>query len=110
MIPIFYSQYSGKSLMTFQSPSDALKNNKQSIAKICIDNNITPVVVDTKMTGIMELFQNFNKLDLSPIFGLNYKFVHEDCPDNDINWHKVIVFIKNTQGYKDLIKIQYSKY
>jgi hypothetical protein len=99
MTPIFYSQYSGKSLLTFEKPEKALKNHKQSIATIC------PVVVDTKMTGVAELFQNLVPLGLSPRFGLNYRFVHENNPDNANNWHRVVVFVKNTQGYKDLIKI-----
>jgi len=109
MIPIFYSQYSGKSLMTFEAPEKAVKKSKQSIAKICLDNNITePVVVDTKMTGVMELFENLPPLGLNPRFGLNYKFVHEDTEENSNNWHQIIVFIKNTKGYKDLIKIHNS--
>lgn len=92
--------------MTFETPEKALKNNKQSVAKLALDNNIpSPVVVDTKMTGVMELFQNLTPLGLNPRFGLNYKFVHDTSPDNENNWHKVIIFIKNTKGYKDLIKI-----
>lgn len=92
--------------MTFETPEKAKKLHKQSIAQICLDNEIEkPIVVDTKMTGIMELFQNFSPLGLKPIFGLNYKFVHENSDENQYNWHRVIVFIKNTKGYKDLIKI-----
>ncbi len=92
--------------MTFETPEKSAKLHKQSIAKCCIENNISsPIVVDTKMTGIMELFQNFQPLGLEPIFGLNYKFVHENTEDNKNNWHRIIIFIKNTKGYKDLIKI-----
>jgi hypothetical protein len=51
MTPIFYSQYSGKSLLTFQTVEKAKKNNKQSVFKLCKEGGITsPVVVDTKMT------------------------------------------------------------
>lgn len=105
MVPIFYSQYSGKSLFTFDTPEKAAKNNKQSISKLCVENNIVnPVVVDYKMTGVMELFQNFNPIGLNPRFGLNCKFSH-DLENAKTNWHRIIIFIKNTKGYKDLILI-----
>ena len=92
--------------MTFETPEKAKKNNKQSIAKICLDNNILePIVVDTKMTGVMELFQNLTPLGLNPRFGLNYKFIHDTSEENANNWHRIIIFIKNTQGYKDLIRV-----
>lgn len=104
MEPIFYSHYSGKSLLTFDTVKDAEKYNKQSVLKISKENNIErPVVVDTKFTGVFELFQNAEQEGLSPIFGLNYKFVHDLlCKDS---WHRIIIFIKNVKGYYDLIKI-----
>jgi len=36
---------------------------------------------------------------------LRYDFVHENTEDNAGNRHKIIVFVKNTQGHKDLIRL-----
>ena len=105
MIPIFTSHYSRKSLLTFLEPEKAEKETKQSLFTLCKKHEIkNPVVVEDYMTGFMELFQNAKKLDIFPRFGLTFKFnnsTDEACADN---WHKVIVFLKNTDGYKDLVK------
>jgi hypothetical protein len=52
----------------------------------------------------MELLESAEKEGVTPVFGLNYKFLHSGSEDEK-NWHKIIIFIKNNRGYKDLIKI-----
>ena len=105
MLPIFYSQYSGKGLFVYDPPDKAAKNHKQSIAALCLKHDIKqPIVVDSKMTGVMELYQNFPPLGLNPIFGWQCRFIHDLNAENS-DWHKVIVFIRNNQGYRDLIKL-----
>lgn len=106
MIPIFTSHYSGKSVLTFDTPEDAKKYNNDSIIDICIENKIEkPFVVESKITGFMEMNKNFQKSDLKPRFGLTRFFITDLSEDNKANWHKITVFCKNTQGYKDLIRL-----
>jgi hypothetical protein len=57
------------------------------------------------MTGFMEMYKNFQKNNLHPRFGLTRIFKNsiEEAGDND--WSKIVIFCKNTDGYKDLIKL-----
>ena len=106
MTPVFTSHYSKKSLLTFLEPEKAKAKNKQSIFSICKENDISsPVVVEDYMTGFMELFQTAAKLNIRPRFGLTFRFNNSSDEESAANHHKVIVFIKNTTGYKDLIKL-----
>ncbi len=106
MIPVFTSHYSGKSVLTFDTPEDAKKYKKDSIIDICLEGGIkNPFILETKMTGFMEMYKNFQKSDLAPRFGLTRFFKTSLDEDNKANWSKINIFVKNTQGYKDLIKI-----
>lgn len=101
-IPIFSSHYSG-SILTFDTPEDAVKYNKKSVFTLCQRHGIErPLVVEKNMTGFMELFQNAEKCNIFPRFGLKYWFRH-DCEDP--HYHRIIVFLKNMEGYKNLIRI-----
>lgn len=102
-IPVFTSHYSG-SLLTFDTEEDAKKYNMKSIISLCKERKIErPLVVEKTMTGFMELFQNAEKAEIFPRFGLKYFFSHP-CEENE-HKHKIIVFLKNMRGYERLIKI-----
>lgn len=108
-IPVFTSHYSG-SLLTFDTPEDAEKYNMKSILSLCLERGEKrPLVVEKTMTGFMELFQNAEKVDIFPRFGLKYQFSHNLQHGGDKNdWgsrHKIILFLKNLNGYKNLVKI-----
>lgn len=104
MIPIFTSHYSG-SILTFDTPEDAKKYNMKSIISLCLERGIDrPVVVEKTMTGFMELFQNAEKSNIFPRFGLKYWFSHP-CGEEEDNRHRIIIFLKNLRGYKNLVKI-----
>lgn len=105
-LPIFTSHYSRKSILTFDTVADAKKNNKTSIFTICKDFNIErPFIVENSMTGFMEMYKNAQKESIFPRFGLRKEFVSDLSETGKENAHKVVVFIANTQGYKDLIKL-----
>lgn len=107
VIPIFTSHYSG-SLLTFDTPEDATKYNMKSVITICKDRGIDrPFIVERTMTGFMELFQNAEKAEIFPRFGLRYQFSHKDQNPEE-EWstrHKVIIFLKSMDGYKNLVRI-----
>jgi len=106
MIPLFTSHYSGKSVLTFDTSEDAAKYNKDSIIDICLDNDIkNPFVIESKMTGFLEMYENFTEAKLNPRFGLTRIFLNEVSEENKPNWSKILIFCKNTEGYKDLIKL-----
>lgn len=103
MIPIFTSQYSGKSILTFDPPDKAKKNHKQSIVAICKKAGITqPFIVDEKMTGFMEMYENCTEEGIAPRFGLRYAF---NNGGEDEDNQKITIFLKNTDGYRRLIRI-----
>ena len=106
MIPLFASHYSGKSILTLETPDKVKEGQKQSVFSLCKEAGIErPFVVENKFTGAAELFKNGKKCDIHPRFGLRYPFVHENIDDNKDNWHKIVIFIKSTAGYKDLIRL-----
>lgn len=116
MIPVFTSHYSvGRSILTLDDPTK-IKNweasskdtwhGPSSIIKICNDNQIKNLyLVDTRMSGYLEAYENCKKYDLNLRFGLELKICDDPQDKEDKNIHKFIIFILNYQGYKDLLRI-----
>lgn len=104
IIPFFTSTYSlHKSVLTL----DKIKKEKSklagasSIIEICKNNEIEDVyLVDTRMSGYLEAYENCQEEGLNLRFGLELAVGEEKD-----KFHKVIIFIHNYQGYKDLLKI-----
>ena len=113
MIPIFTSHYSvGRSILTLSD--EEKEKGPRSIIEICKRNQIKDLyLVDTRMSGYLEGYENSQKNDLNFRFGLEIK-VCNDCEKKEKKGiHKFIIFILNYQGYKDLLKINnesFSKY
>lgn len=80
-----------------------------SIFDIAKQHNLKEVtIVDESISGFLEAQQNAKKAGVKLIYGLQLRCMQSIKDKNDAalkSIHKIIVFIKNISGYKDLIKI-----
>lgn len=109
VIPLFKSHYSiGRSILTLDEPSDT-RNKPKSIIDLAMKSGLASVfLVDECMSGFLEAYKNCEKNNLQLNFGVRITV----CPDMAVKDSeslqkscKYIVFAKNAQGYKRLIKI-----
>jgi len=105
-VPLWTSHYSGRSILTLDKESPEI--GPRSILDICKKNDIKDVyLVESVMTGFLEAYTNCKELDLNLRFGLKL-IITDDASGKEEslkNESKIILFIKNSKGYKDLIKI-----
>ena len=109
--PIFKSHYSlGRSILTLKMPKEVKEDeSSDSVFDICDEAGIKEMyLVDDNMAGFLEAFTNAEDLKIKLVFGLRLTF----CPDSSNksedgrrNSYKNIIFAKNANGYKQLIKI-----
>ena len=111
IIPIFKSHYSlGRSILTLKDPKDeANTQSSDSIFDICQEGGLKEMfLVDDNMSGFLEAYSRSKELNIKLMFGLRLTV----CPDalnkteeGRQNSSKNIIFIRNAEAYKQLIKI-----
>jgi len=111
IIPIFKSHYSlGRSILTLNEPKDPAEAHKSdSVFDICQDAGLKEMfLVDDNMSGFLQAYSQSTELKIKLMFGLRLTI----CPDalnktedGRKNSHKIIIFIRNAEAYKQLIKI-----
>jgi DNA polymerase-3 subunit alpha len=110
MLPIFKSQYSlGKSILTLEKAGESSEVGPDSIIDLCINNEIKNLVlVDDNMSGFLQAYTNSKEAGLKLIFGLKVLVGSntEDKSEESLKkFSKFIIFARNEEGYKKLIKI-----
>tara|TARA_Y100000310_G_scaffold3961_1_gene4860 strand:- start:300 stop:1055 length:756 start_codon:yes stop_codon:yes gene_type:complete len=110
VIPLFKSHYSlGRSILTLSSENDLDEEGPDSIIDICKDNNLKEMLlVEDSMTGFFQAYVNSKEENLKLIFGLRLSIcsdMYEKSEDSFDSLSKYVIFCRNTQAYKDLIKI-----
>lgn len=111
VIPLFKSEYSiGKSILTLDKIEDSINEKKAiSIGTICKVNNIKILyLVEDSLSGFLKAYKLCEELNLELRFGLRISVVQDGTNKSDESYKnssKIIIFIKNTEGYKDLLKI-----
>jgi DNA polymerase III alpha subunit len=109
-IPLFKSHYSiGRSILTLNPPGDDKKNTPTSIFDILKKNKIKEFfLVENSMSGFLEAYKNSEDNGIKLNFGLRLNFlcdVEEKNEEALKSRCKYIIFAKNTEGYKKLIRI-----
>jgi len=105
-VPLWTSHYSGRSILTLDSESPEV--GPKSIFGLCKENDIKDVyLIESNMTGFLEAYSNCIDLGLNLRFGLKLTITDDASTKEDSlkNESKIILFIKNSNGYKDIIKI-----
>lgn len=110
MIPLFKSHHSiGKSILTLTDPDNVEDGGPDSIVDLCLKHGLTnPFLVEDSMGGFLEAALNFQKQDIDYRFGLRMDCVgsvYGNDDDRKDSLHKIVIFIKNRQGYNDLLRI-----
>jgi len=108
MLPLFKSHYSiGKSILTLEPPGESDVRGADSVFDIAQENSIRDVVlVEDSLTGFMQAMNTCESAGLNLIFGLRLSCHNSEVSLKDFNTsHKVVIFIKNTEGCALLNKI-----
>ncbi len=113
ILPIFSSEYSiSRSLLTLEEPKEIEENKPVSIFSIAKKHELKEVyLADNSMTGFVKAYKGAKALDVSLRFGVKLMVCADmkdksDKSDKSFNTEsKVTVWMLNSEGYKDLIKI-----
>jgi DNA polymerase-3 subunit alpha len=108
IIPLFKTHYSlGKSILNLNL-SDSPPDESDSVFSILENNKIKDLVlVEDCMTGFLEAYNNANEHGVKLIFGLRITAcldMKDKSKESLKTNSKIIIFAKNNDGYKKLIK------
>ncbi len=109
VLPLFKSHYSlGKSILSL-SATDGQPDESDSVFSILKENSLQDLIlVEDCMTGFLEAYENSKDLNIKLIFGLRITIcldIEDKSGDSLKTNNKIIIFSKNNDGYKKLIKI-----
>ncbi len=110
VLALWKSHYSiGRSILTLEKKGSSQAGGPESIIDICIENGVKEFhLVDDSMGGFLEAYLNGNAAGLDLRFGLRIAICNncETKDEDSLNrTSKYIIFAKNKEGYKRLIKI-----
>ena len=110
VLPLFKTHYSlGRSILTVAPPTSLDENSPISVFDIAKKHNLKDIIViDDSITGFLEAYTSSEKAKVKLIYGLRLYCVNDISQKNEETLKsasKIIIFIKNTKGYSDLIKI-----
>lgn len=108
-LPLFKSHFSiGRSILTLED-EEKEENQPDSIIDIAKDNNLKEVcLVEDNMTSFLQAYTNTKKNNLKLRYGLRISInddMNEKTEESRRKISKIVIFFKNEEGYKDLIKI-----
>ena len=109
VLPLFKSHFSiGRSILTLED-EEKEENQPDSIIDIAKDNNLKEInLVEDNMTSFLQAYTNTKKYNINLRYGLRISInddMNERSEESRQKTSKVVIFFKNEQGYKDLIKI-----
>lgn len=108
---LFTTHYSlGDSILTLEEAGKTKQGNPVSICDIAKENKLSHVIiVDERIDGYIEAYKNIQKAGIAQlVYGLKLVVCDDMTDKNEVtkrNESKVIIFLKNTQGYNDVIRI-----
>lgn len=110
IISIFTSDASlGKSILTTDEAKDIKDDAPVSIFSIAKTHNLEQIVIlDSSMVSFINCYKNAQKLGKQLIFGVKFRLVADSKDQSEGSLktvHCINVFVKNSEGYKDLIKL-----
>lgn len=111
--PIFTSHYSlGRSTLTLEKPEEIKDNKPISIFSIAKEFKLKDIyLVENTFSGFIEAFKNAKANDINLRFGLKLVIcadLNDKSEESFRTESKVIIWMKNSAAYTDLIRI-YSK-
>jgi DNA polymerase-3 subunit alpha len=109
IIPLFKSHFSiGRSILTLED-EEKEENQPDSIIDIAKDNSLKEItLVEDNMTSFLQAYTNTKKYNIKLNYGLRISVnddMNERSEESRQKTSKIIIFFKNEDGYRDLIKI-----
>lgn len=109
-LPIFKSHYSlGKSILTLDKPKGKIDYDPVSIIDLALHAKLSQLVlVEDNMTSFLEAVKHCEDNKLHLMFGLRLfvtRSIQDQTEETLKHRARYIVFAKNNEGYKNLIKI-----
>jgi DNA polymerase III subunit alpha len=110
VLPIFKSNYSiGKSILTLEKKGTSPEGGADSIIDLALAYNIPTVyLAEDNMSSFLEAYKNVKEAGLKLVYGVRLSFTPDIEEKSDETKHKhckYIVFARNDEGYKRLVKI-----
>lgn len=110
ILPVFKSCASlGRSILTVEDDNEIKDNSPVSIITLARKYDLKQlVVIDDSFLNFPALFKLCNKYNIQLIFGVNFTICNdatEKTEESLFSNSKVSVLMKNSDGYKDLIKL-----
>jgi DNA polymerase III alpha subunit len=109
IIALFHDHSSRRGILTYWKESECIEGGPQSILKLAKEANLKEVFgISNNLHTFFEAYRNLKEQNISFRFGLSLimcKDVNDKTEDSLKTEHKIIVWAKNSQAYKDLIKI-----
>ncbi len=112
IIPVFSSHYSMSAggILTLEEKGKTTAGEAVSIFDIADKNKLEEIVlVEERIDGFIQAYKNATKQGIKLIYGLKLTVCADMSDKSDASLtteSKIVIFIKNTQGYNDLLKIQ----
>ncbi|MAH46116.1 hypothetical protein CMI37_09805 [Candidatus Pacearchaeota archaeon] len=109
VLPVFKSHYSlGRSILTLEN-NDSDPDESDSIFDICEELKLKELIlIDHNMSGFLQAYQNSKDLGIKLIFGIRLTICNDmsqkDADSLKTN-NKIVILLKNEEGYKRLIRI-----
>jgi DNA polymerase-3 subunit alpha len=108
-VPLFKSHYSiGRSILTLEDESQS-QSYPDSIISIAKDNKLKTIyLVEDNMTAFLQAYTNCKKNNINLRYGLRITItdnIEDKSEESRIKNSKIIIFFKNNDGYKKIIKI-----
>lgn len=109
-VPLFKSHYSlGKSILTLAKAGSSSEHEPSSIIDIAKKLKLEKVyLVEDSISGFLEAYKSCEEAKLDLRFGLRLTVcddIGNKTAESKDKEHKIIVFLRNSQGYKNLVKI-----
>lgn len=110
VIPLFKSHYSlGRSILTLKSAGKSTESEPDSIIDLALQYGLKQVtLVEDGFSSFLEAYTNCQESKLQLVFGLRLSV----CQDVEVKSEealsttsKYIIFVRNAEGYKRLVKI-----
>lgn len=101
-----------RSILTSAFETEIKDNSPASVIAIAHKHDLDPLIIcDNNFLNFISLYKHCQKLNKQLIFGIEFKIVenaYDLSPESLLTESKIQVYMRNSAGYKDLIKL-YSK-
>lgn len=107
--PLFASHYSMDSLLTLEEPGKAKPGAPVSVYDLALEAGLKDVVlVDSRIGGFIQAYKAADKAKVKLCYGIKMVVAADAANKEDESRYtesKIIIFLKETAGYSDLIRI-----